>query len=171
MTKELETFKVHYEKSSNQWYLQIHFNNAELRVIQLPLLPDEAKDIQNLLNKNSKPNEALECLENIKEIGKYCLDDCCDIWFNTIKQYILKSQEQENENNKLKGQINYLSEIVTEFQKVLEVIKRVYTDLCFILSYDTFEEYNRTCDLISVQVNLKRVNKEEFNLLKRYLNE
>ena len=67
-----------------------------------------------------------------------------------IKQALLKSQEQE---------------------KVLKIIKRVYTDLCFILSFDTFEEYDRTCDLISVQANLKRVNKEEFDLLKRWAND
>ena len=64
---------------------------------------------------------------------------------NTIEQALLKAQEQE---------------------KVLEIIKRVYIDLCFILSFDTFEEYHRACNLI--QVYLKCVNKDEFELLKEY---
>ena len=54
----LEIFKVHYEETNNQWYLQIHFNNDELRVIQLPLLPYEANDIDLLLqNKKTLSNK------------------------------------------------------------------------------------------------------------------
>ena len=125
---------------------------------------------------NAKPSEALKCLEDIyrnavfvkKEYasepvhnssysGHYKLfgeswethktisEQC-----TTIKQALIKAQEKE---------------------ELLEIIKRVYTDLCFILSFDTFEEYDRSCDLVSVQVNLKRVNKEEFELLKSEVGE
>lgn len=61
--------------------------------------------------------------------------------------------------------VNRINDIEKEL-KALEIIKRVYTDLCFILSFDTFEEYDNTCNLINVSVKLKYVNKEEFELLK-----
>lgn len=77
----------------------------------------------------------------------------------TIKKLTL------NINKFYKEEIN----IIEKELKALEIIKRVYTDLCFILSFDTFEEYNHTCNLINTSVNLKYVNKEEFELLKEAL--
>lgn len=49
--KIVNVFKVvHYERE-NLYFLQINFNNDESRIIQLPLLEDEAKDIKNLLKE------------------------------------------------------------------------------------------------------------------------
>lgn len=49
--KIVDIFKVvHYERE-NTYYLQINFNDDTSRIIQLPLLEDEAKDIENLLKE------------------------------------------------------------------------------------------------------------------------
>lgn len=131
--------------------------------------------------KEAKPSEALKMLDDLysnvmEEINYYWKGyKCCedevhkyDNDFDTIKQALLNAQEQEKKIDKLENQcLDVLADNI-RLEKVLEVIKRVYTDLCFILSFDTFEEYNRSCDLISVKANLKRVNKEEFDLLKRW---
>ena len=120
--------------------------------------------------KNANPSEALKELEqNIK--GRVILAEDRQLKLcAVIKQALLKAQEQEKEIDRLENQcLDILGDNI-RFKKVLEIIKRVYTDLCFILSFDTFEEYNRSCDLISVKANLKRVNKEEFDLLKRWSN-
>ena len=54
--------------------------------------------------ENSKPSEALECLELIGKVLRYVrmLDDY-DEEFSTIKQALLKSQELANENELLKA--------------------------------------------------------------------
>lgn len=51
---------------------------------------------------NSKPSEALEDLEQLAEMADKCWVSC-DVhkWKNTIKNYILKAQEQEKENKAL----------------------------------------------------------------------
>lgn len=59
-------------------------------------------------NDNSNPSEALECLERIDKeyltIESKDFDNC----FNTIKQALLKAQEQEKENELLKEIIKSL---------------------------------------------------------------
>jgi len=92
--------------------------------------------------KNAEPSEALECLKNIKEIGKDCLDDCCDTWFNIIKQALLKAQEQE---------------------KALNTTKEKNVNCQGLMACETVEEYNEPSNYF-----LHKLTQEEFDLLKRY---
>ena len=93
--------------------------------------------------KNAEPSEALECLKNIEEIGKDCLDDCCDTWFNIIRQTLLKAQDQE---------------------KALNTTKEKNVNCQGLMACKTVEEYNESSNYF-----LHKLTQEEFDLLKRYL--
>lgn len=95
---------------------------------------------------NTEPSEALEGLQHIK---KYYVPEPCSSttydYLETIKQALLKAQEQE---------------------KVIDLIKelkRLGDNINDILEYDTYEDY----------INSKwdwsyELTEEEFDLLKRY---
>lgn len=96
--------------------------------------------------ENAEPSEALEDLENLRcnlynkpYLERNALSD-----FNTIKQALLKAQEQE---------------------KVLEIINNIIKfgdDLSVILNFDTYEKYSEwSWDY--------ELTQEEFELLKRWL--
>ena len=100
-----------------QYYLKINVNDDEATQIQLPLLEDEIKDVQLAIDKFKQinlanPSEALECLEDIYRNGVFIsgydasgkqyptnispetnksISEQCE----TIKQALLKAQEQE----------------------------------------------------------------------------
>ena len=110
---------------------------------------------------NSTPGEALECLKNIEAMGEDCLDDCCVVWFNVVKQALLKAQEQEEENTKLKGQIKYLGEIITDFQKVLKIVFEKNVQVNNLKKCKTLEEYN-------ILWTTDELTQEEFDTLEEW---
>lgn len=110
--------------------------------------------------------ECLECLfcepEDYRSIGRK--KD-----YDTIKQYILKAQDEEKENELLKGQTKYFTEVVTEFQKTIRVIKEKKVNIDLLNASSLVEDYNneivRTCgSRFSVG---RLLTQEEFDLLKR----
>lgn len=110
---------------------------------------------------NANPSEALECLEEIKqeckstyfdENGKqwWTTDKNKDYRCNTIKQALLKQQEQE---------------------KVLEILERKPIDLWFINGSGAeciYSDYIIKCQAYMVESNLI-LTQEEFDTLKRWL--
>ncbi len=108
---------------------------------------EEVETIEQALQRlesidNAKPSEALECVGVLKEEG--CITTLVQgKILETIRQYILKAQEQE---------------------KVLRVIKNIIKfgdDLNSILDFDTYEEYcKHSCDYDY------ELTQEEFNFLK-----
>lgn len=108
--------------------------------------------------------EFLEALNITKATEKYTGID-----LTISKQALVKAQEQQEENVRLKGQVKYLTEVATDFRDALKIIFEKYVDVDFIKSADNFEEYNK---LIKFKVFLPlELTEEEFNLVKRYANE
>lgn len=99
---------------------------------------------------NSNPSEALEYLEDLRD---YLLRDRVNISstknYNIIKNYILKAQEQE---------------------KVLKIIKEKGVDVGYLQTCKTLKEYNSSCWDDEEDFN-KRLTQEEFDLLKRWIDE
>ena len=147
--------------------------------------------------KEAKPSEAMKCLEELdcmfylekritNEDGNhedYEFHPYSTKEYHIIEDYILKAQEQEKENAKLKGQVKYLTEVVTEFQKVLKIIEKkcLYNDnlnyVAVCINYDMYKEkMSKKHDTVVVKTNwndkvlldyLKLLSQEEFDLLKR----
>jgi len=108
---------------------------------------------------NSSPSEALNDLQVIENNIIYILSDCdindevCQCLeyakskMPTIKQYILKAQEQEIENAK--------------YKKVFELVKEKGVDISIIMSTKTVEEYNGF-----IQYCNSNLSEAEYNSLK-----
>lgn len=96
---------------------------------------------------NSNPSEALEDLEQLAEMADKCWVSC-DVhkWKNTIKQALLKAQVQE---------------------KVLEIILKKCVDIDYLKNdcHFVLVLYNK------IMEDSKQLTQEEFELLKRWLNE
>ena len=91
--------------------------------------------------KETEPSEALKCVDVLKE------DDCITTLvqgkaLETIRQYILKAQEQE---------------------KVLKIIKEKSVLIACLIDANTLEDYN--CQVMS----WNKLYQEEFDLLKEVL--
>ena len=123
---------------------------------------------------NAKPSEALKCLEkandylnnvyDYKEIKEEVRND-----INTIKQALLKAQEDEEENKRLWNDITTISkqytDLMLEYQeqeKVLEIIKKKEVRLWQLRVSTDLESYNYHC------LEEEELTEEEFDLLKRY---
>lgn len=89
MTKELEALKRIRQETCPATYMADFDKNECCDVIEQALL--ELKSI-----KEANPSEALKCLEQLAEMADKCWVSC-DVykWKNTIKQALLKAQEQE----------------------------------------------------------------------------
>lgn len=121
----------------------------------------------------ANPSEALECVDNLEnslslanELLRVTDTSAMDKYIATIKQYILKSQEQEKENELLKGQMKYLTEVVTKFQKILKIIKGKNVDLGMVDFFNNVEDYN---EWLTLQPNESRkpLSEYEFELIKQ----
>ena len=111
------------------------------------LLPEILKDLERLETiDNANPSEAMESLERIDKEYATIENEDFKICFNTIKQTLLKAQEQE---------------------KILSVILKKRIDLesffsTFVkddLDYKYYEKYYGT-------YGLEKLTQEEFNTLK-----
>ncbi len=132
---------------------------------------------------NSSPSEALECLEHIKKDDFNMIITTYpplpayngvtkDEMFDKIEQVVLKAQEMEKENVKLKGQVKYLTEVGTELQKILSIIKEKNVDIGYLKW--CLNEYEGDMALIVYNghqniVKAYELTIEEFDLLKRWL--
>lgn len=168
MSKELDLVNKliegidNYEKQTCIKNPPAYISRETLVELQQALLELKAID-------NANPSEALECLEDLKLMcgTRIELDKFPE--YDIIKQYILKAQEQEKENEKLKCQVKYLTEVVTEFQKTLTTIFSKNVDILELSIL--IEHYNDNVAL--KRYNSKRgkelqLTKEEFDTLKRY---
>lgn len=149
MSKELEALKFIFDEALfSEFKNETHTKVRECHSIVYEALQRlEAVD-------NAKPNEALDCLEELTDI--FFIEDKNpngeDITINiseteefaTIKQTLLKSQEQE---------------------KVLEIIKNKKPNLYGICLAQKVEQYNR--NIFNIGKN-RQLTEEEFDLLKRY---
>ena len=118
---------------------------------------------------NATPNEALIDLEKIKigfgcDMAYYNLN----LEYETVKQTLLKARDLEKEIDKLKGQMKYLTEVITDFQKILSIVKKKDVDIYILQSCETVDEYNSK--IVHIVGETRELTKEEFELLKRYLN-
>jgi len=158
MSKELEaleTIKIKCHPNSNPSPIV----DEALEIVEQALQRLEAIE-------NASPSEALKCVDILKEDG--CIITLTQgKALETIRQALLKAQEQENENAKLKGQVKYLTEVGTEFQKVLEIMFEKNVDIIMIRMSETLDKYNRM--IYKDNFNRKELTQEEFYLLKRYL--
>ena len=97
---------------------------------------------------NAKPSEAMESLERIDKEYATIENEDFKICFNTIKQALIKAQEQE---------------------KVLKIIKENNVDVFFLRNNcDTVEEYNKEINNNTMHYcygNCRELTQEEFNLL------
>jgi len=116
---------------------------------EIELLENYLTELEQI--KNSNPSQALECLEEMWELS-------CDSrkpeygLYGTIKNYILKSQEQE---------------------KVLDVIKKKKVNIDLLYASSSVEQYNDELVILYGMwfVKDRQLTEEEFDLLKRYCDE
>ena len=139
MSKELEALKRLRQETCPATYMADFDKNECCDVIEQALQRLEAID-------NANPSEALESLEEIRDFryGKEKLLVCQTQMYTTIKQALLKAQEQE---------------------KVLEIIKEKGVDVSLIKKYDFVEDYNSAVWI----AGRPKLVKEEFNTLKEVL--
>ena len=141
MNKGLEIINL-YENSN---YLNTFHPNfmKDLQIVKKELQRLEAID-------NAKPSEAFECLRQIGVIETYHRDDGTllkdSIMFkpkyDTIKQALLKAQEQE---------------------KVLEIIKEKNVDIVYLKDSNNVEEYNSHFGAV-----VCKLTPEEYDAVKRW---
>ena len=145
MSKELEAFDL--VKRTCELFIKStsHLIGSDIITNQINEALDTIKQALTELNqiKGTEPSDALNCVGVLKEEG--CITTLVQgKILETIRQYILKAQEQE---------------------KVLKVIKNIIKfgdDLNSILGFDTYEEY---CEH-SRDYNYE-LTKEEFDSLKK----
>jgi len=116
---------------------------------------------------NANPNEALIDLEKIKigfgcDMAYYNLN----LEYETVKQTLLKARDLEKEIDKLKGQMKYLTEVITDFQKILSIVKKKDVDICILQSCETVDEYNSK--IVHIVGETRELTQEEFEPVKRY---
>ena len=172
MSKGLEALHRIANAKNHFKYDTLELVDKDFQIVQQELLRLEALEKGKITditdnymafkNDNTKPSEALEELFKTTYFGsdeEYKKIDNC---YNTIKQALLKAQEQEKENNKLKGQVNYLTEAVTEFQKMLMVIFEKNVSIFWIKECKSLKEYNYNV------ADYMKLTQEDFDLVKRY---
>ena len=116
---------------------------------------------------NANPSEALEVLSFMSGYmiptanGNKFLKDFCDKEFSTIKQALLKAQEQEKEN--------------AEYKKVLEIIVKKKIDVnnfqtsLMVMSNFTYRYYINNSRDYHTCIMFELLTQEEFELIKRWL--
>ena len=138
MSKELEGFRDILWILSAVSGCEVDMNSEHIKIVKQALQRLEAIN-------NSNPSEALKCLEklqsNIRPLNDYYYGDEQRKSYDTIKQALIKAQEQE---------------------KVLSIIKKKRVDIDLLNISSNVEEYNFKVSLD------KELTKEEFDLLKRY---
>lgn len=129
MNKELDEALKFVKMLLNVGNSEKHLLNLSSTDIRFELIKIEKALTELQSIKNTSPNESIECLERIdKEYGTIECDDF-DNCFTTIKQYILKAQEQEfrNEERMPNKEILYLKQSLEQYNdKPIFYISRTY---------------------------------------------
>ena len=152
MSKELEAL---HTIAFNTQINGLNFGD-ELRIIEQALQRLEAID-------NANPSEALRELSIIRhlEIGFDKNGNPLNVGmvdgFETIKQALLKAQEQEKENAELK--------------KVLSIIKEKDVNIWYLTVSTKVKNYKDYNSFLMNDKNKRQLTQEEFDLLKRYCDE
>lgn len=113
------------------------------------IIKQELKELQAI--KEAKTSEEIECLLDIKSNYKFYAHNnrAIDYQCSVITQALIKAQEQE---------------------KVLEIIKEKGVDVGYLQTCKTLKEYNSSCWADEEDFN-KKLTQEEFDLLKRWMDE
>ncbi len=202
MSKGLEALHRIANAKNHFKYDTLELVDKDFQIVQQELLRLEAID-------NAKPSEALECLEDLKqeckstyfdENGKqwWTTDKNKDYRCNTIKQALLKVQEQEKENQELLQALALFKQKLedtdnvkvahtmmkqldinvslekenTEYKKVLEIIFEKRVDIWHLVDLleQTYEMYLAFCESEGYAKEYI-LTQEEFELVKRYCDE
>ena len=160
MSKELEALKIGIPK------LKKLYENSAKKINKNDILGFDLvfvyldKALQRLESiENSKPSEALDCLEKLgaEKLARGELirnDSKVEPYINTIKQALLKAQEQEKVLDVIKEKkIN-----INNFQTSLIVM----SNFTYTYYINNSRDYH-TCILVNL------LTEEEFDLLKRWL--
>jgi len=119
--------------------------------------------------KESNPNEALKILEEVKYAPSFMggndryrtylgSDKLYENDINIIKQYILKSQEQEKVlDTVIKKEVN-----IMHFSEEIKELGEKFTYEFYLLEFDNYHYFVK---------EENKLTQEEFELLKRYFNE
>lgn len=178
MSKELEAldyvwYNYYTEELSQDEVEEIEKN---LNIVQDGLKRLEAID-------NSNPNEALDYMESLFNCWEYLIKkDNSEIKeielekytfkenYDTIKNHILKAQEQEEDIIHYKGTVDnlrrdnaLLKDIKNKQEKVLEIIKEKYVEIYILFKSKNVEQYN-----FNIRFG-KKLTQEEFDTLKEML--
>ena len=174
MSKELEALEKVYYGSQGYGVCDENY-----KIVKEALQRLEAID-------NTNPSEAMKSLDRLEyyhttsvhDLGckEHRLED-----INNIKQYILKSQEQEKENARNEEILQkYYQEGITldsvrvlkqerdKYKEVLKVIFKKNVDIWLLKSCLTVEQYNFSITKID-NCDVFNLTKEDFELLKRYI--
>jgi len=139
MSKGLEALHRIANANNHFKYDTLELVDKDFQIVQQELQRLEAID-------NANPSEALECLEEMWELS-------CDSrkpeygLYDTIKQVLLKAQEQE---------------------KVFKIIKERQVNFSLLMISNNVEDYNFYIPNIPYVEHKRCLTEEEFDLLKRY---
>lgn len=141
-------------------------------------IKDSLKHLEDV--NNSKVNDGLEDFENMMhEI--FQVDSDFENYADKVKQSLSKAKEQEKENVKLKGQVNYLTEVGNNYQKILNIIEKkgFNRDIKNYDDYDTWleqevEKFGKAIEKHPTILSWDMFDdfiytKEEFSILKEWL--
>ena len=146
MSKEIEDLDCVIRKEKTNYGVCYLYSRKVVEEFRQALKRLEAID-------NAKPSEAMECLDNLEnslslanELLRVTDTSAMDNYITTIKQYILKSQEQE---------------------KVLSIVKEKNVDLGMVDFFNNVEDYN---EWLTLQPNESRkpLSEYEFDTVKRW---
>lgn len=166
-----------YSELTNRIYTQL---SPELSQEFHNMLTEMAQEISRLYEiDNANPSEALESLHKVAR--KVELADVDDYWevrnaYSKAENGLLKAQENENkidnleyENKRLVNELVEYGKIIEEQHKVLGIIKEKDVDVKLLkLSTNWLDYYTRVKHKTGKNTEL---TEEEFELLKRWLNE
>ena len=143
------------------------------------ILPNSCNKVEQALLelkaiKEAEPSEALKCANELWQDINGENDFRNDFkHLKSIKQALLKAQENETDIIHYKGTIDnlkrdnaLLKEIKKEQEKVLKIVFEKRVDLCILTDCDNVNEYNKS--LGNFRPIEDRLTYEEFELLKRY---
>lgn len=146
--------KDYLKELSEAWTTICHYNDEIIHDMGSEYVENPLKEEIDIVNnallelkmiKEAKPSEALKCLDKMAN-QVFQVDDEFELYYDKVKQYILKAQEQE---------------------KVLEIIMEKGVDIATFNDYQTVIEYNWSIRF--ERYKRKELTQQEFELLKRWL--
>ena len=173
------------KKLKEAWITICRYNNEFIHdicgeYVENPL-EEEIDIVNNTLQRleaidNAKPSEALkelELVENWIRDRELKISNVIEPSLNTIKQSLLKAQEQEIDIIHYKGTVDnlrrdnaILKDIKNEQEKVLEIIRKKEVNMQIFNQCEDVETYNN----VYKKQKDRQLTQEEFDLLKRWAN-